>query len=398
MRTIFSAILLVIFGLEVAVKIDVLPQSYITPTSFVIDGAHNLFNKYSISKNDLPKQELKSNIADNTQRDSYLKNTGTAFYYRSDGLMLTNAHVVKECDEIQVSNEAGAFRASVLKLSSSSDLALLKIIGNGIPKHKKIFFDLKEPIPGEKVIVFGFPLGKSIATNGSFSEGIVNSDKVKDDPAAFQISAQIHQGNSGSAVVNKNGQLVGIASSQVNPVAFFNGTGTLPQNINFAIKASQVENFLKNEIQIETKSFFDFLYKFNLPDESETQAKLQQITAEVSCFAKKSNSINPSQKTWKRKRTSIELTGIDSSSTGLLRYFYVRNKGQETIVEIKIGYVFEKKEDEKCKDDVSYYNGVALVRHPIEPGITEKIISTDIPIDAKYFCAINYEYGPFYID
>jgi hypothetical protein len=341
--------------------------------------------------------------------------------------MLTNAHVVKECDEIQVSNEAGAFRASVLKLSSSSDLALLKIIGSSIPKHKKIFFDLKEPIPGEKVIVFGFPLGKSIATNGSFSEGIVNSDKVKDDPAAFQISAQIHQGNSGSAVVNKNGQLVGIASSQVNPIAFFNGTGTLPQNINFAIKASQVENFLKSEIQIETRSFFDFLYKFNLPDESETQAKLKQITAEVSCFAKKSNSIknvrindeevnritivpeipeaaaesnsiNPSPKTWKRKRTSIELTGIESSSAALLRYFYVRNKGQETIVEIKIGYVFEKKEDEKCKDDVSYYNGVALVRHPIEPGITEKIISTDIPIDAKYFCAINYEYGPFYID
>lgn len=68
---------------------------------------------------------------------------------------------------------------------------------------------------------------------------------IDDDTNSVQISVPIQPGNSGGPLLNANGEVVGVVSSTINPLQVLARTGgDLPQNINFAIKLSQIRRFL----------------------------------------------------------------------------------------------------------------------------------------------------------
>jgi len=93
---------------------------------------------------------------------------------------------------------------------------------------------------GESAIVFGFPLSQLLASTGNVSTGVVTAlAGLRDDPHHIQISAPVQSGNSGGPVLDGSGYLIGIVVSKLNPVL-----GDVPQNVNFAIKASTAANFL----------------------------------------------------------------------------------------------------------------------------------------------------------
>ena len=94
-------------------------------------------------------------------------------------------------------------------------------------------------------MVYGFPLAGILSTSGNFTTGSISGlAGLAGDSGLYQISAPIQSGNSGGAVLNTSGHVVGVVKSKINASKTFDATGDTPQNVNFAIKGSVVANFL----------------------------------------------------------------------------------------------------------------------------------------------------------
>ncbi len=115
---------------------------------------------------------------------------------------------------------------------------------------------------GEFVYALGFPLPGIIDNGLNFTGGQVSSlSGLGGDTRHFQLSAPIQPGNSGGPVVNTSGQLVGVTRARLDDVATLEASGSLPQNVNYAIRSDIAASFLRaNGID---------------PSESESAAKLE---------------------------------------------------------------------------------------------------------------------------
>jgi S1-C subfamily serine protease len=172
--------------------------------------------------------------------------TGTAFTVNTDGVLLTNAHVAQDCREITVRRFDGTITpASLLAADRTNDLALIKM---ALPTPELAQFrgspDIRQ---GDNVIAVGFPLSNLLSpgTSTTLTTGTVSAlAGLKSDSRVLQISAPIQPGNSGGPLLDQSGNVVGIASSVMNGVAVAASIGVIPENVNFAIKASVARAFM----------------------------------------------------------------------------------------------------------------------------------------------------------
>ena len=167
------------------------------------------------------------------------RSSGSGFFVTQAGHLLTNAHVVDDCTTISVKSSDGQTGvAQVIAADQNDDLALLRL-------ERRIemtaAFRIGRPTrAGENAVVFGFPFSGLLATTGNVTTGIVTAlAGLRDDPHQIQISAPVQLGNSGGPVLDVSGHLIGVVVSKLNAVR-----GDVPQNVNFAIKASTAANFL----------------------------------------------------------------------------------------------------------------------------------------------------------
>ena len=175
------------------------------------------------------------------QRDS---GSGTGFLVSADGNVVTNAHVVRQCESMSVTKNGRApISARLIAKDENNDLALIKVALEG-----ESFGKLRPNIRlGEAVAAFGFPLSSVLAASGNFTLGNVTAlAGVADDTRYLQVSVPVQPGNSGGPLMDQNGNLVGVISSKLNAIKVAVAIGDIPQNVNFAIKASLVANFLDN--------------------------------------------------------------------------------------------------------------------------------------------------------
>lgn len=166
--------------------------------------------------------------------------TGSAFAVTANGLAVTNAHVVRGCGSIV--DEQGR-TARVVAADRGRDLALIDV------RHRfdsvVRFRDRPTVDLGETVLVFGFPYGQALGTGINVTNGIVTGlAGPGGDTSRFQMNAAVQPGNSGGPAVDDAGLLLGVAVGRLNDIAVLRATGSLPQGVNFAIRASQVESFL----------------------------------------------------------------------------------------------------------------------------------------------------------
>ncbi len=139
------------------------------------------------------------------------RGTGSGFIVSADGLILTNAHVVSEADEVTVKlTDKREFKAKVVGLDKLTDIAVLRIAANNLPVVR-----LASPGSaqvGEWVLAIGSPFG----FENSVTAGIVSAkgrSLASDSYVPFiQTDVAVNPGNSGGPLINLNGEVIGINS------------------------------------------------------------------------------------------------------------------------------------------------------------------------------------------
>ena len=143
--------------------------------------------------------------------DKQIYATGSGFIVASDGYILTNAHVVKDADEVMVKlNDKREFKAKVIGIDLRTDVAVLKINANNLPK---VSIGNPDTIKvGEWVAAIGAPFG----LENTMTVGIVSAKGRALPQENFvpfiQTDVAINPGNSGGPLFNLKGEVIGINS------------------------------------------------------------------------------------------------------------------------------------------------------------------------------------------
>jgi S1-C subfamily serine protease len=190
--------------------------------------------------------------------------TGTGFAITFDGVVITNHHVISECDSPIRARIEGSpeyyYVATVTARDVSRDLAALKLqrrVGQKAPGPiRSIPYAIFRKGPavqqGEKAITYGFPLRGLLATGGNLTLGYVSAlSGLGDDRNYIQITTPVQQGNSGGPLYDGSGHVIGVVVAKLNALRVMFATGDVPQNVNFAVEISAVRQFLKqNNLQV----------------------------------------------------------------------------------------------------------------------------------------------------
>jgi serine protease Do len=189
--------------------------------------------------------------------------SGSGFFVSRSGHVITNQHVVSDCKEVTLGDNADKqVQADVLEKDARNDLALLKISSlkmasaetqsliqklgvKIVPLASGGLLRSEDLELGEDVLVAGFPYGEMFSNTIKVTKGIVSANRgLGDDTGQFQIDAAVQPGNSGGPIYDENGNVVGVVISQLNKMKFAKMSGSIPENVNFGIKASTVRQFL----------------------------------------------------------------------------------------------------------------------------------------------------------
>ena len=203
------------------------------------------------------EERNKKNNENQSKKEDKTKNNpgvGSGFFISGSGHIVTNFHVVGDSEDIKVQFEGDEIKAKVLATDQRLDLALIKIDKKNINFIK---FSNKSPFKSQEILVAGFPFGKAISDDLKITGGIINSLKgAGNDTTRMQIDATINPGNSGGPIVDKSSKsLIGVAVASLSKDFTKEAFGVASENTNYAIKASQVRDFLEsNNIEIKTSS------------------------------------------------------------------------------------------------------------------------------------------------
>jgi S1-C subfamily serine protease len=178
-----------------------------------------------------------------SKREEVTEMSGTGFFVNDTGHMMTNAHVVDGCAKVTVRLPDGRVGdGTVQARSKQNDLAVIKTELK--PTRFAHFRGTPQVRLGDSIVLFGYPLAGALTVTGNLSTGLISAMAgVGEDVTKMQISAPVQSGNSGGAVVDQTGHVVGVVVSKTNVLADKESVEVL-QNVNFAIKAGVAGFFL----------------------------------------------------------------------------------------------------------------------------------------------------------
>ncbi len=186
------------------------------------------------------------NTEANTNEKKSRLTTGSGFFLTIDGLIATNAHVVEGSKKITIKvvgeNGVKSYNTKLELKDSKNDVAILRIIDTSFKLLNSIPYSLIDNAEiGEKTFTIGFPLNDVMGTNFKVTDGIISSlSGIQDDIRYMQMTVPVQPGNSGGPLFNRDGDIIGITSAKLNPLA----VGTTIENVNYAIKSSYLINLI----------------------------------------------------------------------------------------------------------------------------------------------------------
>lgn len=167
-------------------------------------------------------------------RKEVQKGLGSGVIVTEDGYILTNNHVVNDADVVYIrTSENRKIQARVIGKDPKTDLAVIKVDEKGL--KPMVLGDSDRLRVGEWVIAIGSPLGENLAR--TVTQGIVSAKGranvgLADYEDFIQTDAAINPGNSGGALVNINGELIGINTAIASRTGGFEGIGfAVPSNM-----------------------------------------------------------------------------------------------------------------------------------------------------------------------
>ncbi len=184
-----------------------------------------------------PQVAAAAEKAEKTEKNTTI--SGSGFAISSDGLIVTNHHVVEGATSITIKGVNGDFsksyKAKIVTDDANNDLAILKIDDLSFTSLGAIpyLINRKSSDVGSSIFVMGYPLRATMGDELKLTNGIISSKSgFQGDVTTYQISAPVQPGNSGGPVFDSNGNLIGIINARHKGA----------ENATYAIKSSYLFN------------------------------------------------------------------------------------------------------------------------------------------------------------
>ncbi len=176
--------------------------------------------------------------------------SGSGFILTADGYILTNYHVIEDSNSIQVTTyDNTAYDASIIGYDESNDIAVLKIDAEGLTPA--VLGDSDELCVGDEVMAIGNPLGEltfslTVGYVSALNREVTLSSGTTMD--LIQTDTAINSGNSGGALFNCYGEVVGITNAKYSSSSSSAASASI-DNIGFAIPISHVKDIITSIIE-----------------------------------------------------------------------------------------------------------------------------------------------------
>lgn len=193
--------------------------------------------------NEVPivEQDNNSSTRSSNPRTQQIKKTGSGLILSSNGIVVTNYHLINDASKIEVytrdKNTIATYSAKLLCADKVNDLALLIIEDENFKGFESIPYAISSNIRdvGTSVFTMGYPLANYMGEEVKITDGIISSKTgYEGDIVTYQISAPIQPGNSGGPLFDKKGNLIGITNAGIMEA----------NNVGYAIKSSYLCNLM----------------------------------------------------------------------------------------------------------------------------------------------------------
>lgn len=170
--------------------------------------------------------------------------TGTAFVISNPQNLVTAFHVIDGAKSIEISCPHSFEGTAVIdRIDPANDLALLRV-ESILPSYLELAPDNSTRV-GQNVFTFGFPVPGLLGTEPKYSNGAISSlSGVAGAANLLQVTVPIQPGNSGGPLLDEFGRVVGVVTSTAAVQGFIRQTGTIPQNINWAVRSEYLRPLL----------------------------------------------------------------------------------------------------------------------------------------------------------
>ena len=172
------------------------------------------------------------------------KSAGAAFAVNQSGELLTSAHVVRDCDllEVRKNDREKSYSARVKAFVDASDLAVLRIVAQ---TPDIVRFAAQRPADGSPLALIGYPSEGMIRRTPRMTP-VLTSYAISDPEThgLIGIAGDVRRGNSGGPALDSRGRAVGVLKAKINTVAAHKLTGRVLRDLGVVVDVSRVLHFL----------------------------------------------------------------------------------------------------------------------------------------------------------
>ncbi len=195
--------------------------------------------------------------------------SGSGVLISDDGYIVTNNHVIDGADDINITlNNKRSYKATLVGADPSSDIAVLKVDGKNFPYM--VYGNSDDVKLGQWVLAVGYPLTLDVTVTAGIisakarSIGINRRQSQSPVESFLQTDAAVNPGNSGGALINTDGQLIGINSAIASPTGSYAG-------YSYAVPVNIVKKVVNDLMKFGTvqRAFLGIEYSMEDPTEDE---------------------------------------------------------------------------------------------------------------------------------